>query len=154
MDSMLKLNGLRPAEGSRRRGRRVGRGPGSGRGKTCGYGSNGAKCRSGRSSRLYFEGGQTPLSRRIPKRGFANRNRTVYQIVNVGAIQKVAEDGGEVDKIFLHGKGLLPSKRLPLKVLGNGELSRGVTVKAEKFSASARAKIEAAKGKAEEVKGA
>ena len=128
--------------------KRVGRGDGSGVGKTSGRGENGAKKRSGYSRRPGFEGGQLPLLRRLPKRGFNNPNRVECTVVNVGAIDKNCSEGEEVTRELLQAKGVIGKKSTPvLKVLGDGEISKALTIKADKFSASAKEKIEAAGGK-------
>lgn len=129
--------------------KRVGRGNSSGKGHNCGSGENGAGSRSGYSRRLDFEGGQIPLIRRLPKRGFKNPNKRVYTVVNVGAIDKNFDSGEVVDGALLVAKGLVGKKLSDgIKVLGNGEVNKSLTIKADKFSASAREKIEAAGGKA------
>lgn len=147
---MLKLNHISPARGSKRHGKRLGRGSGSGTGTTSGHGNNGANCRSGAKHKAYFEGGQTPLTRRLPKRGFSNslfRNR--YQIVNVGDIEKRENVTKEVDPQWMFENGLIHSREEPVKVLGGGDLAKAITVKASAFSGAARDKIEKAKGKIE-----
>lgn len=146
-EKKVGLHNLEPAEGSKSARRRVGRGPGSGRGKTAGRGHKGQKSRTGSSIPAWFEGGQMPLYRRVPKRGFTSRNRVEYRIVNVGDLARVAED--VVDPEVLEARGLIGSGRAPVKVLGDGELERSLTVRAHAFSAGAREKIEAAGGKAE-----
>jgi large subunit ribosomal protein L15 len=148
---MLKLNELRPADGSTRDSKRRGRGIGSGNGKTAGRGHKGAGSRSGTKKKLYFEGGQTPLTRRIPKRGFNNIFSVKYQVVNLGDIEKIATAEKEVTGQLLFENGLVRSADARVKVLGNGEITKGVVVKASAFSKSAREKIEKAKGKAEVV---
>lgn len=148
---MLKLNELKPADGSRKTSKRLGRGTGSGQGSTAGKGNNGDKARSGSFNKFYFEGGQTPLTRRIPKRGFTNIFRTEYQIVNVGDLEKIDASDKEITVEFLHQIGLVHEADRPVKILGNGELSKSMTVKVHAFSKTAREKIEKAKGKAEVV---
>jgi large subunit ribosomal protein L15 len=148
---MLKLNGIKPIRGTNRTTKRKGRGIGSGNGKTAGRGHNGAGSRSGNKKKLYFEGGQTPLTRRIPKRGFTNIFSKEYQIVNVGAIDKVATADKEVTAIFLFEQGLIRSADSCVKILGNGDITKGLMIKAHAFSKSAREKIEKAKGKAEVI---
>jgi large subunit ribosomal protein L15 len=143
----MKLHDLQPAEGSKKVKKRVGRGPGSGLGKTAGRGEKGQKSRSGFSRRPGFEGGQMPLVRRVPKRGFTNIFRTVYAVVNLGDLEGFE---GDVTPDSLAEAGLVRRGR-PLKVLGDGEVGRALTVKAHAFSASARAKIEAAGGTCEEL---
>ena len=146
----MKLYDLHPAEGSRTAPKRVGRGAGSGLGKTSGRGHKGQKARSGGGVRPGFEGGQMPLIRRIPKRGFHNPFSKQYAIVNVEDLAAF-EAGSVVDFAALKAAGLVNKEFDGLKVLGNGELSVALTVKATKFTQSAREKIEAAGGKAEEI---
>jgi len=135
---MLELNDLKPARGAKKKKKRVGRGTSSGFGKTCGRGHKGQKSRSGGTKGPRFEGGQTPLYRRLPKRGFKNYPfKKEYAILNVSDLGKFE---GEVNKEALKVFGLL-------KILGNGEIKKALTVKADKFSKSARKKIEAAGGK-------
>jgi large subunit ribosomal protein L15 len=141
----MKLHDLSPAAGSRRSRKRIGRGPGSGRGKTAGRGDKGQRSRAGFSRRRGFEGGQMPLLRRVPKRGFTNIFRRQYEIVNVAAL---AELEGEVTPELLAARGLVRPGR-PVKVLGQGEPGKKLTVKAHKFSAAARSKIEQAGGSCE-----
>ncbi len=127
--------------------KRVGRGRGSGHGKTSGRGHKGAGSRAGWSHRAYFEGGQMPFTRRIPKRGFSNADfRRLYSIVNVKAIEEAFESGAEINAESLAGIGIIRDASLPLKVLGEGTLNKTFKVTAEKFSASAKTKIEAAGG--------
>ncbi len=142
---MAELHELSPADGSRRDRKRVGRGPGSGTGKTAGRGEKGQKARSGGSVPAGFEGGQMPLHRRIPKRGFHNFNRVEYQVVNVSQLEGLS---GDVGPEALRAAGLIRSLRRPVKVLGNGDLSSAVNVTAHAFSGSASRKIEAAGGSA------
>ena len=142
----MKLHELKPAAGSRRKRKRVGRGPGSGLGKTAGRGHKGQKSRSGYSRRAGFEGGQMPLVRRVPKRGFTNIFRTEYSVINVAALDKLSETTVNPEVLLGHG---MVRKGMPVKILGNGDLGRAVTVQAQKFSASARSKIEAAGGTVE-----
>ena len=143
---------LKPAAGSRKGRKRLGRGPGSGLGKTSGRGEKGQKSRSGYSRKRGFEGGQMPLHRRLPKRGFHNLFRVEYRTINVDRLG-VLEPGSTVDAVALQKAGLLAKGKAPLKVLGNGDLRVAVTVRAAKFTASAARKIEAAGGKAEVVAG-
>lgn len=143
----MRLHELAPAKGSKSSRKRVGRGPGSGLGKTAGRGEKGQKSRSGYSRRPGFEGGQMPLVRRVPKRGFNNVFRTEYAVINLAQLAGLE---GEVTPELLAGKGLVRSGR-PLKVLGDGEVAAALTVRAHKFSKSARAKIEAAGGTCEEL---
>ena len=144
----MKLNELSPAAGSVKEAYRKGRGHGSGNGKTAGKGHKGQKARAGRGQRPGFEGGQMPLQRRVPKRGFNNIFATKYATVNVSALE-VFEDGAVVDTEALKAKGLVKKALDGVKILGNGECSKKLTVKAAAFSESAKQKIEAAGGKAE-----
>jgi large subunit ribosomal protein L15 len=150
-NKMLKLNELKPAAGAKKTAKRVGRGTGSGSGCTAGHGNNGHKARSGSTNKLYFEGGQTPLTRRIPKRGFFNPFRIEYQIVNVGSLESLDNGGKEITIEFLYEQGLVHEKDRPVKVLGEGELTKTLVIKAHSFSKTAKEKIEKAKGKAEVV---
>ena len=144
----MKLESLSPAEGSTRDVKRIGRGHGSGNGKTAGKGHKGQKARAGHGQRPGFEGGQMPLQRRIPKRGFNNIFRVEYATVNVGQLN-VFENGSEVDADALVEAGLIKKILGGVKILGNGELERKLTVRAAAFSKSAEEKINAAGGKAE-----
>ncbi|MBQ8819041.1 MAG: 50S ribosomal protein L15 [Clostridia bacterium] len=146
----MKLNELSPAYGSAKAAWRKGRGPGSGNGKTAGKGHKGQNARSGGGVRPGFEGGQLPLYRKLPKRGFNNRFAVNYAIVNVAALNKF-EDGAVVDMDALVAAKIVRKPLDGLKVLGNGELTKKLTVKATVFSATAKEKIEAAGGKTEEV---
>ncbi|UXS37531.1 50S ribosomal protein L15 [Staphylococcus delphini] len=145
----MKLHELKPSEGSRKVRNRVGRGAGTGNGKTSGRGQKGQKARSGGGVRPGFEGGQLPLFRRIPKRGFTNINRKEYAIVNLDQLNQF-EDGTEITPELLIETGVVKNEKAGIKVLGNGSLEKKLTVKAHKFSASAKAAIEA-KGGAQEV---
>ena len=149
----MKLHELSPAKGSKHARKRLGRGPGSGTGKTAGRGEKGQKSRSGHTHRPGFEGGQMPLVRRVPKRGFTNIWRTEYTVVNLSQLEKLdvtATGGDEVTPDLLVARGLARRGR-PVKVLGVGEVGRAYKVKAHRFSKSARAKIEAAGGSCEEL---
>ena len=146
----MKLNELRPAEGSAQAAWRKGRGAGSGNGKTAGKGHKGQNARSGGGVRPGFEGGQLPLYRKLPKRGFNNRFATNYVTVNVSDLN-VFENGAVVDLEALLAKKIVRKSLDGLKVLGNGELTKNLTVKAAAFSATAKEKIAAAGGQAEEV---
>ena len=146
----MKLHELSPAEGSVKEGFRKGRGAGSGNGKTAGKGHKGQNARSGGGVRTGFEGGQFPIYRQLPKRGFKNYFAKNYAIVNVDALN-VFEDGAVIDMEALLAKKIIRKPLDGLKVLGNGELTKKVTVKAAVFSATAKAKIEAVGGQAEEV---
>ena len=141
----MKLHDLSPAPGSKHSRKRVGRGPGSGTGKTAGRGHKGQRSRSGYSQRFGFEGGQMPLVRRVPKRGFTNIFRVEYSVVN---LSRLADFDGEVTPETLLAKGLVRAKR-PVKILGDGEFDKALKISAHKFSKSARAKIEAAGGSCE-----
>lgn len=144
----MKIHELSPAEGSVKDAKRIGRGHGSGNGKTAGKGHKGQKARSGHGMRPGFEGGQMPLQRRIPKRGFNNIFATQYAFVNVSALEAF-ENGAVVDAAALQEKGLIKKALDGVKILGNDELTKKLTVKATAYSAAAKAKIEAAGGKAE-----
>ena len=144
----MKLHELSPAAGSTKEVKRIGRGHGSGNGKTAGKGHKGQKARSGGGVRIGFEGGQMPLTRRIPKRGFNNIFAKEYAIVNVSDLNQFTEDT-VVDAELLKAAGLIKKTCDGVKVLGNGELTTKLTVKAEKFTKSAAEKIEKAGGKAE-----
>jgi large subunit ribosomal protein L15 len=146
----MRLHELKAPPGSSRAKKRKGRGAATGQGKTAGRGMNGQNSRSGGGTRLGFEGGQMPLYRRIPKRGFTNIWRTEYETVNVSALD-VFDDGAEITKDALIEKGLIRKSKNGLKILGDGELTKKLTVKADKFSKSAAAKIDAAGGAAELV---
>ena len=147
----MKLNELRPAEGSTKASFRVGRGPGSGNGKTAGKGHKGQNARSGGGVRPGFEGGQLPLYRKLPKRGFNNKFATEYAIVNVETLNKYFQDGDVVTLETLLDKKIIRKAFDGLKVLGDGELTKKLTVQATVFSAAAKEKITAAGGQAEEV---
>lgn len=148
---MLTLKDLKPAEGSRKNRKRIGRGQGSGQGHTAGRGNNGAKSRSGYSAKLYFEGGQNPLVRRLPKHGFTNVFKKVYQVVNLSDINEIAAIATVIDAEVLYANGKINSTAGLLKVLGDGTLDKAVTVKAHAFSKSASEKISAVNGKAEVI---
>lgn len=139
------LSTLKPPAGARRKRRRVGRGPGSGLGKTSGKGHKGQKARSGGSIRRGFEGGQMPLQRRLPKRGFKNIYRVHVDAVNLDILESVFE-AGDVDPAQMRAMGVVPRKAAVIKVLGRGELKKALHVKAHRFSKTAREKIEAAGG--------
>ena len=146
----MKLHELQPAEGSRKTRNRVGRGPGSGNGKTAGKGHKGQKARSGGGVRLGFEGGQTPLFRRLPKRGFTNINRKEYAIVNLDALNRF-DEGTEVTPELLIETGVVSSEKAGIKILAKGNVEKKLTVKAHKFSSAAQEAIEAAGGKTEVI---
>ncbi len=147
----MKLHELSPAPGSVKEGFRKGRGAGSGNGKTAGKGHKGQNARSGGGVRLGFEGGQLPLYRKLPKRGFKNHFATHYAIVNVSDLDKRFNDGDTVNLETLMAAGLIKKSLDGLKVLGNGEITKKLTVEAAIFSASAKEKIEAVGGKTEVV---
>ena len=146
----MRLHDLRPAEGSTKSKKRVGGGPGSGLGTTAGRGMNGQNSRSGGGVRPGFEGGQMPLFRRIPKRGFNNVFKKEWTIVNVEALNNF-EDGVEITPELLLESGIVSKINYGIKILGDGELNKKLTVKANKFTQSAITKIEAAGGKAEVI---
>lgn len=147
----MKLHELSPAPGSTHVSKRVGRGHGSGNGKTAGKGHKGQKARSGGGVRPGFEGGQMPLQRRLPKRGFVNIFATKYTTVNLADLDKKFEDGAVIDAAALKACGLIKKEQDGVKVLGVGEVTKNFTVKATAFSASAKEKIEKAGGKAEVI---
>lgn len=147
----MELHDLHPAPGAKRGRKRIGRGPGSGTGKTAGKGHKGQKSRSGYSRRYGFEGGQMPLVRRLPKRGFTNIFRVEFQVVNLRDLERVFSDGDTVSPDSLSEKGLVRGGKRLVKVLGDGELSKKLAVRVHKFSASARAGIEKAGGSCEVV---
>ena len=145
----MALNNLRPPRGAKHPKKRVGRGPGSGHGKTASRGSKGAKSRSGFRFKRGFEGGQMPLHRRVPKRGFHNPFRVEYAVVNLDVLGEVFDDGSAVTPDLLRQRGLVRETGARIKVLGRGDLAKKLTVQAHKFSGSAAKKIEAAGGVAE-----
>ncbi len=146
----MKLHDLKPAPGSQTKAKRLGRGIGSRLGKTSGKGHKGAKARSGGGKAPGFEGGQMPLTRRVPKSGFKNPFRKEYATVNVGSLEQF-EDGAVVTVELLRAAGLVRSPKDGVKILGTGELSRKLTVQVNRFTGSAKEKIEKAGGTAEEV---
>jgi large subunit ribosomal protein L15 len=147
----MELHDLHPAPGAKKSRKRIGRGPGSGQGKTAGKGHKGQKSRSGYSRRYGFEGGQMPLVRRLPKRGFFNIFKVEFQVVNLRDLDRVFADGETVSVETLVEKGLVRGGKKPVKVLGEGELTKKLTVQVQKFSASAKAGIEKAGGRCEVV---
>ena len=147
----MKLHELSPNPGSRQRRKRVGRGDSSGLGKTAGRGEKGQKSRTGAVIRPFFEGGQIPLFRRLPKRGFKNADRIIYALVNLDKLNDNFEAGDVVDFEALRAKKLLAKSDTIIKILANGEITKALTVKAAKFSAAAAAKIQAAGGTVEIV---
>lgn len=146
----MKLHTLKPAEGSRQKRNRVGRGQGTGNGKTSGRGQKGQKARSGGGVRLGFEGGQNPLFRRLPKRGFTNVNRKEYAVVNLETLNRF-EDGTTVTPALLVEAGIVKKELAGVKILGNGQLERKLTVQAAKFSKGAEEAITAAGGSIEVI---
>ena len=147
----MQLNDLRPAEGSRKNRKRIGRGNSSGHGTTAGRGTKGQLSRSGGGKGAGFEGGQQPLAMRLPKLpGFTNHTRVEYAPVNVSRLEILYADGETVDAETLKAKGVIKHDYIPVKVLGDGELTKKLTVKVDKVSASAKAKIEAVGGRIEE----
>ncbi len=146
----MKLQELSPAAGSVKDAKRIGRGHGSGQGKTAGKGHKGQKARAGRGMQVGFEGGQMPLQRRIPKRGFVNIFATTYATINVAALNAF-EDGAVVDVEAMKNAGLVKKTYDGVKILANGTLTKKLTVKAAAYSEAAKAKIEAAGGKAEVI---
>jgi large subunit ribosomal protein L15 len=146
----MELSNLKPKRGARHVKKRVGRGPGSGHGKTSGRGEKGQKSRSGYASKLGFEGGQMPLHRRLPKRGFTNIFKKEHAIVNLSDLERF-DNGATVDEAVLRQAGLIKGQHDGIKVLGNGKLSKKLTVHAKKFSETARKQIEAAGGTCQEI---
>ena len=147
----MKLHDLAPAAGASKARKRIGRGPASGQGKTAGKGHKGQLARAGRGQRAGFEGGQMPLQRRVPKRGFNNIFATEMVIVNVATLEKYFEDGATVTVDALLEKGIIKKTLDGVKILGQGELAKKLTVQVNAFSDSAKSKIEAAGGKAEVI---
>lgn len=145
----MDLSNLKPPRGATKPGKRVGRGQGSGSGKTAGRGHKGAKSRAGFKRKRGFEGGQMPLHRRLPKRGFRNPFRVEYAVVNLDVLDHHFDAGAVVTPDLLRQRGLLPGRQLPVKVLGRGEVAKALTVQAHKFSGAAAQKIAAAGGRAE-----
>jgi large subunit ribosomal protein L15 len=148
---MMKLSELKPSEGSRRAALRKGRGPGSGMGKTAARGHKGQKARAGGGKGPYFEGGQTPLQRRMPKRGFTNIFKKEYVVVNVNQLETRFESGTMVTPETLVECGLIKNVRDGIRILGNGELTKALTVKAQGFSKTAEEKIKTAGGQVEVI---
>lgn len=142
----MRLNDLHPTEGAKKRRQRVGRGDASGWGGTCGRGEKGQKSRTGAAIRHHFEGGQTPTFRRIPKRGFSFGVKEIYAVANVGDLEECFEAGAEINICELRAKGIVGKADAPLKILGEGELTKAFKISANAFSESAKAKIEAAGG--------
>jgi large subunit ribosomal protein L15 len=148
----MNLHDLTPAKGAKKRRKRIGRGPGSGHGKTATKGHKGLLARSGGGKRPGFEGGQMPLIRRLPKYGFVNNFRTEYSIVNVSSFQDW-NGSGTITPQAMVDAGLVKRKTLPIKILGNGELKKSLVIQAHKFSKSAEAKIQSAGGRVEVIGG-
>ena len=146
----MELSNLKPKKGARHAKKRVGRGPGSGHGKTSSRGEKGQKSRSGYSGKRGFEGGQMPLHRRLPKRGFTNIFKKDYAVVNVSDLERF-DNGASIDEAMLRQAGLVKGSHDGVKVLGDGELSKKLTVSATKFSKSAREIIEKAGGTVQEI---
>jgi large subunit ribosomal protein L15 len=149
----MDLSMLTPAPGSIRKRKRVGRGPGSGNGKTAGRGHKGRGARSGGNTPPGYEGGQMPLQRRLPKRGFHNPFRTEYSVVNLGQLEAKFDTGAVVDVAALRAAGLVQGQARPVKILAGGDLTKALNVKAHKFSAAAAARLQATGGSAEVVSG-
>ena len=147
----ISLNSIRPAKGSTHKKKRVGRGPGSGLGKTAGRGEKGQKSRSGYSRKIGFEGGQMPLHRRLPKRGFTNIFKKRWLEVSLAALDRAFEANEEITPELLHDRGLIKKAKHDVVVLGNGELSKALRISAHRFTKSAREKIEKAGGAAVEI---
>ena len=146
----MELNNLKPKKTSRHSKKRVGRGPGSGNGKTAGRGEKGQKSRTGFSRMRGFEGGQMPLHRRLPKRGFTNIFKKIHAVVNLSDLERF-DNGATIDESALRQAGLVKGRNDGIKVLGNGKLSKKLTVQAAKFSETARKQIEAAGGTCQEI---
>jgi len=149
----MGLENLKPAPGSTHSKKRIGRGHGSGQGTQAGRGHKGAQSRSGYSFKRGFEGGQMPLHRRVPKRGFHNPFRVAYAVVNLDTLAQVFDAGSSVTPEVLRERGLVKETQAPIKVLGRGEIGKPLTVRAHKFSGSAAKKIEAAGGSTEVIGG-
>jgi large subunit ribosomal protein L15 len=147
----MSLNNLRPPKGAKHAKKRVGRGMGSGHGKTASRGNKGAQSRSGFRYKRGFEGGQMPLHRRVPKRGFHNPFRVEYAVVNLDTLAEVFDAGSEVTPEVLRERGLVRETNVPVKVLGRGDIAKKLTVRAHKFSGTAAKKIEAAGGSTEVI---
>jgi large subunit ribosomal protein L15 len=151
-DSIVDLSNLKPFYGAKHKEKRVGRGHGSGHGKTSGRGHKGQKARTGLDIRPFFEGGQTPIIRRLPKRGFKNIFKVEYAVVNVGALSKAFSPNEVVDENSLREKGLIKGKGKPIKLLGNGEIKIPLTIRVHAVSRSAKEKVEKAGGRVELIK--
>lgn len=151
-DSIVDLSDLKPFYGAKHKEKRVGRGHGSGHGKTSGKGHKGQKAREGLDIKPFFEGGQTPIIRRLPKRGFKNIFKVEYAVVNVGALSKAFSPNEVVDENSLREKGLIKGKGKPIKLLGNGEINIPLTIRVHAVSRSAEEKVEKAGGRIELIK--
>ena len=149
----ISLNTLKPAKGSTHKKKRVGRGPGSGLGKTAGRGEKGQKSRSGYSAKIGFEGGQMPLHRRLPKRGFTNIFKKRWVEISLASLEQHFEADAEITPEVLHDRGLIKKAKYDVVVLGNGEVSKALRVSAHRFTKSAREKIEKAGGAAVQIGG-
>ena len=147
----LSLNNLKPAAGSTHKKKRVGRGPGSGLGKTAGKGHKGQKSRSGYSSKIGFEGGQMPLQRRLPKRGFTNIFKKKWLEISLAKLEENFDGGAEITPEVLHERGLIKKAKHDLVILGNGDLSKSFKISAHRFTKTAREKIEKAGGSVTEI---
>ncbi|MBI3123336.1 MAG: 50S ribosomal protein L15 [Ignavibacteriales bacterium] len=149
------LSNLKPAKGSHKKVKRIGRGEGSGHGGTATRGENGQRSRAGAKFRAWFEGGQMPLQRRVPKRGFHSPFRVEYQVINLSTLQKLVDDkkvtDGVINAVSLYKSGAISKAAAPFKILGNGELTAKLNVEAFKFSASAKEKIESVGGTTKEI---
>ena len=148
----LALNNLKPAEGSTHKKKRVGRGPGSGLGKTAGKGHKGQKSRSGYSSKIGFEGGQMPLQRRLPKRGFTNIFKKKWLEVSLAKLEENFNAGDEITPAILHERGLIKKAKHDLVILGTGDMSKALKISAHRFTKTAKDKIEKAGGSITEIK--
>jgi large subunit ribosomal protein L15 len=148
----LSLNNLRPSEGSTHKKKRVGRGPGSGLGKTAGRGHKGQKSRSGYSRKIGFEGGQMPLQRRLPKRGFTNIFKKQWLEVSLAKLEESFNAGDEITPEVLHAKGLIKKAKHDLVILGTGDISKALKISAHRFTKTAREKIEKVGGTITEIK--
>jgi large subunit ribosomal protein L15 len=149
----ISLNTLKPAKGSTHKKKRVGRGPGSGLGKTAGRGEKGQKSRSGYSAKIGFEGGQMPLHRRLPKRGFTNIFKKRWLEISLASLEEHFEADAEITPEVLHDRGLIKKAKYDVVVLGNGEISKPLRISAHRFTKSAREKIEKAGGAANQIGG-
>jgi large subunit ribosomal protein L15 len=148
----MKLHELKPAKGSKKKKKRLGRGPGSGHGKTSGKGHKGQKARSGGKVKPRFEGGQMPLQRRIPKRGFTNIFKKIYSIANIGRLNEKFDEGSVITPDLLIQQGVIKNNKYDVKILGKGDLTKRLTIQAHAFSSSALEKIKAVGGEAVQIK--